>query len=134
MSLGPSGEKLGGILPASVQMADVGAVTGYATREAIFVVPFNCEVTKVYGAGDASGTVTMEVYDESLGSPATILTSPISISTDYSGHTSDVVSTNKQFAAGTVLSVRVKTGTGALKVPSVTFVLKKLDMTYGDSD
>ena len=134
MSLGPSGEKLGGILPATIQMADVGAVSGYAVREAVFVVPFNCEVTKVYGAGNASGTVKMEVYDESLATPASILTAPIDITTDYEGHTSDVSSSNKQFAEGTVLSVRVHTGTGALKVPSMTLILKKLDMTFGDAD
>ena len=133
MSMGPSGEKLGSILPATVQMGDVGAVSNYATREALFVVPFNCEITAVEAAGDASGTVTVDVYDESLASPATILSSPISISTDYEGHSGTVLSSNKQFAKDTVLSIRVKTGTGALKVPSISFVLKKLDMTYGDS-
>ena len=75
-----------------------------------------------------SGTVTVDLYDETQGTPATVLTGTISLTANNTAVAGTVSGGSYDMDAGDVLTLRVAQATGGAVGPIVVSILFKEDL------
>ena len=134
MGYGKPGEALGEVVIAEWHGADIGNSVANTTLQGIIVIPFDCEITKVWVSGIAIGGTndpTLDVFDEELGTPASIFSSAITVDAAKDAYSGVPASTKGIRSEGDCLSVRAVTHAtgGDLDKPTVKIVGKRRDVS-----
>lgn len=107
-------------------IASLGAGVLITTKQAYFILPIDAKIVTVHGWCDTeTGVSTFDVYDEA-GTPATILSAPVSLTTQATQYAGTVASPSTQYSEGHVFSLRATTvaSTGALTNLRVSLGIK----------